>query len=202
MLRDFEIFNPFAQTTEMFTGQLDINHKQIAQFMRSNLEGGNGDRYTSYFDERHNDWMKQNLPSSDVLLNAIIASCRAYAKIRNMDLRRLEDAGPPALWFSEYLKGDRHTLHNHPRAALAGTYYPYADEDSCEIRFRHPASGMLGMVEPWNAENSSFVIHKLQPKTGMINVWPSWMEHEIGPQKDVPRERSRLAISFNYGRLS
>jgi len=202
MLSDFAITNPFIKTTEMFTGTLDLDHASIARFMRDNIRSGKDKGYTSFFDNDDNEWMNTNLPCKEKLITDITTSCRAYAKVRNMDLDKLEDEGPPVCWFSEYLEGDRHTLHNHPRAALAGTYYPYADENSCEIRYRHPASGMLGMVEPWNVNTESFVIHKLYPKTGMINVWPSWMEHEIGPQKYVPKERSRLAISFNYGRLS
>ena len=199
MLRDFQIFNPFVASTQLFTGQIDINHEQISQYMREYLHGGEGDLYTSYFDEKLNERMVFNMPCKNALFAAIVASCEAYAKVRNMGNERL-DNGPPHIWFSEYMEGDRHTLHNHPRALIAGTYYPYADEDSCNIQFRHPSSGMLAMVEPWNSEGESFVIHKLQPKTGMINLWPAWMEHEIGPQKKVPKERSRLAISFNYGR--
>jgi uncharacterized protein (TIGR02466 family) len=202
MLREFKITNPFARSTEMFTGQLDLNHEEIAKFMRQHLHGGASDKYTSYFDQRQNSRMNKDMPCRRQMINAMIACCDTYAKVRNMDTERLHDHGEPDCWFSEYVDGDRHTLHNHPRALLAGTYYPYADEDSCDIRFRHPACGQLSMVEPWNTESADFdfVIHRLQPKTGMINIWPSWMEHEIGPQKKVPKERSRLAISFNYGR--
>jgi len=60
------------------------------------------------------------------------------------------------------------------------------------------------MAAPWETnerdgkrEDSAFYRH--QPKTGQLLLWPSWMEHEIGPQERVPREKSRIAISFNWG---
>ncbi len=206
MIRDFEITNPFKATTEMFTGYLDINHEAIANYMREKLR--DHDSYTSYFDLKFNDHMVDYMPLRSDLMNAITNACCMYGKMRLMDERELKEIReqrphPPFIWFSEYQEGERHTLHNHPQSLIAGTYYPYADEHSCDIRFRHPAHGMLEMAEPWMTKQEEVVhtIYKLQPKTGMINLWPSWMEHEIGPQKKVPAEKSRLAISFNCGRL-
>lgn len=201
MVRDFEIHNPFAKSTEMFTGTLDLQHHVIAEYMRDKLSRHRD--YTSYFNSEFNEKMVREMPLGRELENAIMAAGRLYMEIRHMNPEHFEGT-LPSLWFSEYVEGDRHTLHNHPRALIAGTYYPYADEDSCEVRYRHPASTMLTMAEPWMCGVGDEVVHtiyKLKPKTGMINLWPSWMDHEIGPQGPVPRERSRLAISFNWGRL-
>ncbi len=203
MITDFKFFNPFARVTEICTGYLDINHEQIADFMRGKL--GSHSDYTSYFDQDFNHRMLMECPQGRELLRAFESTSKMFAKDRGVDLNRCGDK--THIWFSEYLEGERHTLHNHPRAIVAGTYYPYADEESCEIRFRHPSSGMLQVAEPWNDEGDKESlkdrdsVYKHFPKTGMINVWPAWMEHEIGPQKRVPKERSRLAISFNWGRV-
>lgn len=200
MIRDFEIINPFKASTEMFTGYLDVNHEAIADYTRRKL--ADHDSYTSYFDTKFNDRMINSMPMLGDLMAAITSACDMYANMRLMKMEHVRE-NPPYMWFSEYQEGERHTLHNHPQSLIAGTYYPYADEDSCDIRFRHPASCLLEMAEPWMTQQEKIVhtIYKLQPKTGMINLWPSWMQHEIGPQKKVPKERSRLAISFNCGRL-
>lgn len=205
MITDFEFINPFTRVTEMCTGYLDLGHEEIADFMRRKLGGHSS--YTSYFDERFNDRMKLECPQAKQLMMALNATCTMFAKERGVDLDRAGHKDVQ-LWFSEYLEGERHTLHNHPRAIVAGTYWPYADENSCDIRFRHPSSGMLLVAEPWAEQNNANldrtgmdVIHKFQPKTGMVVVWPAWMEHEIGPQKKVEKEKSRLAISFNWGRI-
>ena len=200
MIRDFEITNPFKSTTEMFSGYLDLNHEAIAEYTRRKLR--DHDSYTSYFDVKFNDRMTDGMPMVKDLMKALTSACEMYAQLRMMDIEHVREE-PPHMWFSEYQEGDRHTLHNHPQSLIAGTYYPYADDDSCDIRFRHPAHGMLEMAEPWMTRQEKVVhsIYKLQPKTGMINLWPAWMEHEIGPQKKVPQDRTRIAISFNCGRL-
>ena len=201
MITDFEFFNPFARVTEICTGHLNLGHEEIASYMRRKLGGYSS--YTSYFDGEFNERMVAECPQAKQMMNAIEATCIMFAKERGVDLNRCGHR-EVQLWFSEYLEGERHTLHNHPRAVVAGTYYPYADEDSCDIRFRHPSSGMLQVAQPWTEDDKRDgmdSVYKLQPKTGMINVWPAWMEHEIGPQKKVLKEKSRLAISFNWGRI-
>ena len=201
MIREFNLTNPFAHSTEIFTAMVDLDHDVIATWMRKELSGCKD--YTSYFDKDFNSRMTRNMPLCGELLNAIEAASATYAKTRYMDLKWF-DGSRPDIWFSEYIEGERHTLHNHPRALIAGTYYPYADDDSCPIAFRHPAHGMMEIAEPWMCETAPkdavHTIYKLRPKTGMLNLWPSWMMHEVGPQGPVPKERSRLAISFNYGR--
>lgn len=201
MIREFEFFNPFARVTEICTGYLDLGHEEIAGYMRRKLGGYSS--YTSYFDSEFNQRMAAECPQAKQMANAIEATCIMFAKERGVNLDRCGHR-EVQFWFSEYLEGERHTLHNHPRAIVAGTYYPYADEDSCDIRFRHPSSGMLQVAQPWTEDDERDgmdSVYKLQPKTGMINVWPAWMEHEIGPQKKVLKEKSRLAISFNWGRI-
>ena len=201
MIREFEFFNPFARVTEICTGYLDLGHEEIAGYMRRKL--GKHSSYTSYFDKEFNDRMVAECPQARQMTNAMEATCIMFAKERGVDIDRCGHR-EVQLWFSEYLEGERHTLHNHPRALVAGTYYPYADEDSCDIRFRHPSSGMLQVAQPWTEDDERGgmdSIYKLRPKTGMVNVWPAWMEHEIGPQKKVSKEKSRLAISFNWGRI-
>lgn len=201
MIKEFEFFNPFAESTLLFTAYVDLDHDAIAKWMRRKLNGHRD--YTSYFNSEFNSMMANEMPMVGDLLRAIESAATLYAKTRWMDLKSFEGQRPD-IWFSQYLKGDRHTIHNHPRAMIAGTYYPYADENSCEIRYRHPAHGLLEMAEPWMDRKPDDVTHtifKLKPKTGMLNLWPSWMDHEIGPQGPVDADKSRLAISFNYGKM-
>lgn len=201
MIREFEFFNPFAETTQLLTAYLDLDHNAIAQWMRKKLN--NHPNYTSYFNQEFNQVMANDMPMANDFLSAIESAAELYAKTRYMNLRSFKGQRPD-IWFSQYLEGDRHTLHNHPRAMIAGTYYPYADENSCEVRYRHPAHGLLEMAEPWMDEkpqDATHTIFKIKPKTGMLNLWPSWMDHEIGPQGPVDPEKSRLAISFNYGKM-
>ena len=201
MIREFEFYNPFAETTQLFTAYLDLDHDAIAKWMRKRLN--DHPDYTSYFNQKFNREMSNDMPLVGDLLAAIESAARLYAKTRYMNQRNFEGQRPD-IWFSQYLEGDRHTLHNHPRALIAGTYYPYADENSCEVRYRHPAHGLLEMAEPWMDQKPADVTHtifKIKPKTGMLNLWPSWMDHEIGPQGPVDSDKSRLAISFNYGKM-
>lgn len=204
MITDFNFINPFPRQCEIMECNVDINHEVIANWTRDQL--GQTEGYTSYFDPEFNEQMVGQMPLRETLHNIINQACLTYAQERNMPYEFCEHAHKegPKWWFSQYYDGERHTLHNHPRALIAGTYYPYADEQSCTLNFRHPSGLMLMMAAPWETnrkgddrEDSAYYRH--QPKTGQLLLWPSWMEHDIGPQQRVPRETSRIAISFNWG---
>jgi uncharacterized protein (TIGR02466 family) len=204
MITNFSFINPFPRQCEIMECDVDLKHEVIADWTRAQL--GEIEHYTSYFDPKFNDSMMSQMPLRRDLHDVINKACRTYAIERNMPREFVDYAeeNGPTWWFSQYYNGERHSLHNHPRALVAGTYYPYADEQSCTLNFRHPAGLLLMMAAPWETnerggkhEDSGFYRH--QPKTGQMLLWPSWMEHDIGPQDPVPREKSRIAISFNWG---
>jgi len=177
--------------------KLDLDHKEIELYVRDRLK--DIDAYTTYYDDKLNKSVVKDMPQREEFEHNAKQLALQWLKMRGVDLKKVKDNASMFYWFSVYTEGERHTLHQHPGAAVAGTYYPYADKDSVPIRFKNPASNVITMSEPYlDATDNIFHFH--HPKTGDINVWPPWLEHEIGRQGAVPESRARIAISFNFSR--
>ena len=174
---------------------MSIDNTQIELYVRDSLE--QIDEYTTYYNNDFNKKVVEGMPFKDIFENAAISMCRDFLEMRNAPMEKYEGA-KLYYWFSVYTTGESHCLHQHPSTAVAGTYYPYADEDSTPIRFRNPASDVVMMSEPYAKPDLIRWDHR--PETGDILVWPPWLEHQVGAQKEIPYSRARIAISFNYGR--
>ena len=178
----------------IIVGKADLPHSEIEAYVREMMDSHNA--YTSYYDNEYNQKIAKDLPHKQAMEAEMTQLCVEYLKMRNAPSRIWEDV-KPFYWFSIYQEGDSHCLHNHPGAAVAGTYYPYADEESVPIRYRHPAGNLVEMSEP-KFTHETWHFHR--PTTGEMNVWPPWLEHQVGTQSAVDPSKARIAISFNFGR--
>jgi uncharacterized protein (TIGR02466 family) len=170
-----------------------LEHHQIADYVREKLSKHN--RYTSYYDRDVNEAIKQDNPWRHEMERCMKTVSKLMLKERKLDCPEHLD-----YWFSVYNDRDDHVLHTHPGAVVAGTYYAYADEESSVIRFRSPYNTLIQHAE--RNDNTDFLYFNHYPRTGDMNVWPVWLEHEVRPQRAVDHSRSRVAISFNYGKLN
>jgi uncharacterized protein (TIGR02466 family) len=174
---------------------VELPHAEIESYIRKAFSDFGA--YTSYYDHKFNEELLKAIPYREEMLGQMYSMC--------VDLLKSRGAGPGMWkgrrvcpWVSLYTEGESHTLHNHPKAVVAGTYYPYADRDSVDIRFKNPSSNLIQMADHWIDGNSPELWHFHSPRTGHMNVWPSWLEHQIGRQGPVPNNRSRIAVSFNF----
>jgi uncharacterized protein (TIGR02466 family) len=105
----------------------------------------------------------------------------------NLELR-------PDIFFSHMKKGDLHPQHNHPNSILSGVFYlDVADNASC-VRFYDPCperSFFKLPVKEYNSKNWEW--YKIQPESGMILIWPSWLKHDV---MEIT-EDSRITAVFN-----
>jgi uncharacterized protein (TIGR02466 family) len=102
-----------------------------------------------------------------------------------------------SFWINVMRKGAVHAPHIHPHSVISGTYYVTVPPRSGAIRFEDPRLLMM-MAAPHrkvNArpENRSFI--DVEPKTGMLLSWESWLRH--GVEANNARS-SRISVSFNY----
>jgi len=191
MISDFKIHDLFSIPLMKCTVKLP--HDEISEYVREKLrKHGN---YTSYFDNEYNHRMQSMLPWRDAMEKTMRFAAKSFLKKMEIDPRDCPDI--LNYWFSSYNGGDDHVLHSHPFAVVAGTYYPYADQDSTKIQYRNPNAIVLSHSEP--GDRYKFLYHTHYPTTGEMNLWPAWLEHQVRPQQEVNPERSRIAISFNYG---
>jgi uncharacterized protein (TIGR02466 family) len=101
-----------------------------------------------------------------------------------------------SLW-ANVLKGGHHSAHIHPHSVISGTFYVQVPEGSGAIRFEDPRLPLMMAAPSRRAEAPdelrSFV--SVQPRSGLLLLWESWLRHEVLEGKS---RQERLSISFNF----
>ena len=186
-ITDIKEYDVFPVTISRIV--LDLDHAAIAS---NAIEWINKcERYTTYHDKKLNDEWFDQMPDRDKLVDSI------YESVNHLlaTTKRKTFVGKDDMflwgWVSKYEKGDQHGSHNHPRSLISGTYYPQADLSSTKIMYDNPWGPQL----MHDSIDMNIIAHTVQPKTGDMMLWPSWLYHRVPPQRqtDVPR----IAISFN-----
>ncbi len=99
--------------------------------------------------------------------------------------------------------GDYHDLHNHPHSYLSGTYYiniPQRVEELPGRSDRRP--GAISFYDPRPQANMTAIRedpqveaeHTIQPQSGMLLLWPSFLHHFVHPNLS---QEPRISLSFN-----
>ena len=102
-----------------------------------------------------------------------------------------------SLWVNLMKPGGHHTAHIHPHSILSGTFYVEAPEGSGPIRFEDPRLPMM-MAAPVRREDAPEELRNfvsIEPRSGLLLMWESWLRHEVLPGT---AKADRLSISFNF----
>lgn len=96
-------------------------------------------------------------------------------------------------WVNINKPNDYNNKHCHPMATLSGCVYVAANENSGEIRFNTPAPQHLFPIR--STSNIFLQYIEYPPVTGLLLLFPSWVEHEVLPSPKS--DEDRISISFN-----
>ena len=178
----------------LMTQRSQIGHMAVEDYVREKINGF-GD-YTSYHDKDFNTEMQRGQPFRKEMEKDMTALSIHFMREKGADEDRIAQC-KLGYWYSMYYEGQDHHLHTHPSAMCAGTYYPYANERSSSIQFRHPSCTIIQHAEHWSPDSrATEYCHK--PTTGDMLVWPCWLEHEVRVERNVQVDEERIAISWNY----
>ncbi len=87
--------------------------------------------------------------------------------------------------------------HVHPESVIAGVYYVKFPENGGMITFKNPAINLQYHLDSDQLENyNEWAVpnwHVL-PETGLLLLFPSWLEHYVDP--NISNE-DRISIAFN-----
>ena len=106
-------------------------------------------------------------------------------------------------WANVNRFGDYHDPHNHPHAYLSGTYYVRIPERQEALDTRNDLRpGCITLYDPRGAANMTAIKrdpyieaeHTIQPRDGMILLWPAFLTHFVHPNLS---RQPRISISFN-----
>lgn len=96
-------------------------------------------------------------------------------------------------WVSIYSNGNWVPEHTHPLSHLSLVYYASAPKDCGEIVFKNPAAPMFSGLYGGSC-NLFAQIYRIEPKEGMLIVFPSFIPHGTRPNKST---RERVIFSAN-----
>lgn len=91
-------------------------------------------------------------------------------------------------------QGSNH-FHRHPHSHLSGVFYVQAPPQCGSLMFRDPRP-VVGMMAPPVTQRTPWnqLILGRAPQTGRMLIFPSWLEHGVGPNES---SQDRIAIRFN-----
>ena len=92
-----------------------------------------------------------------------------------------------------------HGPHRHECADLSVVYYVDVNEQSSAFVAHNPAEPLFMHTRLEFFEDDSPLVndqHEIQPKTGQVLIFPSWLMHEVKQQKTV---QERVSIALNLG---
>jgi len=121
-----------------------------------------------------------------------------FAKLQNWDLQggRLKMV---SCWVNIMPAGASHSLHLHPLAVVSGTFYVATPKGTSPIKFEDPRLDKFMAQPPRHprAPQSEQAFFEIQPKTGDVVLFESWLRHEV-PTVPLDAKQERISISFNY----
>lgn len=96
-------------------------------------------------------------------------------------------------WINLHDRGGFNFLHVHEGSLLSGCFYLSVPAGSGKLVFRDPRPGVIHGVLKGAVPNGYSDI-RLAPETGLLVLFPCWMEHFVEPHDS---DEPRISISFN-----
>jgi len=159
------------------------------KWSKNNYQNG----YTSYgsLDQLH------KLSSTFLALEKKInRSVFKYAQNLDYNIKKA-DLKMTRLWVNIMPAGTLHAAHIHPLSVISGVFFVDTPVCASAIKFEDPRLGLFMNTPPLkdktNKINSRF--YSIQPKTGDLLLFESWLKHEVPVNKS---NKPRISISFNY----
>lgn len=102
-------------------------------------------------------------------------------------------------WAMVNSRGHSIRAHLHPNSLFSGVIYLQAENKCGRIAFLDPRNGSQVLMPPLRDTHPGHLLqgrHELEPRTGLLVVFPAWLWHEAEPNES---DHERICISFNIG---
>ena len=154
--------------------------------------------YTSYSSVQLGfDRLQMISPTFQILEKSINMSVRNFIKQLDYDIS-FSDLKMTQCWVNIMGENSIHASHAHPLSVFSGTFYVDVPTAASSIKFEDPRSPLFmnspAIKDQARLSNQRFI--EIQPKSGYVILFESWLKHEVPINKS---KKDRISISFNYG---
>ena len=96
-------------------------------------------------------------------------------------------------WIQDYSKNESHSSHTHGDTLISGVYYVRANNNAGNLKFTNP--NPLFNVTNLKESPKNEINFEIQPKKGLLILFPGWLLHETmaSPMDDCVR----TCLAFN-----
>lgn len=112
------------------------------------------------------------------------------------------DVDMNGMWANVQKSGGVHGVHSHPNSFFSGVLYLNIPSDMSMPGFIH-------FIDPRQAKNMvqadyakdhglAYRAWTFPPRTGLLILFPSWLEHGTSPYINTASSTDRISLSFNY----
>ena len=195
---DMDQFHPNIRTSS-------VNNKDLKQMILEKEKTEDSDTVSNY-----GGWQSSKALQNDKRFSALWDFIAISMKqIISHNNYRDVDIGIRNAWANVNRYRDFNEIHQHPGVHWAGVYYVDGPENGGAIRFFDPrvVRQMIAADELYSenlASNnvqsfehlpySQFLHFALNPYTGGMLIFPSWLQHAVSPNET---KNPRISISFN-----
>lgn len=151
--------------------------------------------YTSYgsLDQLHK--LSSTFENLEKKINIHVSG---YLKSLDYQAKIKKDLKMTDCWINIMPEGAQHTSHIHPLSVISGTFYASVPPQASMIKFEDPRLALFMNSPPVRSKarwaNKRFI--SLQPKSGDVVLFESWLKHEVPTNHS---KTPRISVSFNYG---
>jgi len=98
-------------------------------------------------------------------------------------------------WVNYNPPNTRHHKHSHPNSIFSGCFYIETEPDAGAIILTNPNKKQF-YAEPMNKDRNKYAspIFGCRPDKYDLYLFPSWLEHEVEPNKS---NSTRISLAFN-----
>jgi len=109
-----------------------------------------------------------------------------------------DDLTLSSMWSNVSKRDTQHQIHQHPNSYFSGVLYLNAPENSGNLIFVDPRPTKNMAHADFKKESGiSSRSWQYTPETGLLILFPSWLEHGTQRSRILPNE-NRISLSFNY----
>jgi len=171
----------------------DIKNEEIVEWSDKERKTNTGRQLTNY-----GGWQTDQLQQHTCFKPLIETITKIHQEISIECDLEIGDGINFQFWINVNFPGSYNILHDHPHSHLSGCYYVKVPEGDCGDLKLHSDRKRIVEWSAWKGIDPmgkhSNIEHFINPKEGLIVIFPSNIMHEVGINNT---EANRISIAWN-----